>query len=106
MAVTGWINSVDLPDLVQPPSNLQGKQKKNDFGLVSELYNQLTWTQSPSSEVIGYVIYRDGEEIAEVDASTFSYEDHNRKKGVPYTYAITAINSSGSESAQITILIR
>jgi hypothetical protein len=93
------------PSILQPPSNLQGKQKKNDFGLEYELYNQLTWTLSPSLEVIGYFVYRDGKKIATVNTSTHSYQDHNRKKRVSYIYAITAFNSSGSESSPVNIVI-
>ena len=93
------------PNTLAPPSNLQGKQKKNDFGTAYELYNQLTWTSSPSPEVIGYFIYRDGQKIATVNASTYTYQDHNRKKGVSYTYAITAFNSAGNESSPINIVI-
>lgn len=91
---------------LEPASNLQGKQKKNDFGLVYELYNQLTWAPSPSPNVTGYFIYRDGEKIAAVNASTYTYQDHNRKRGVSYAYAIAAFNSSGSESSPISIVIK
>lgn len=93
------------PPNILPPSNLQGTQKKNDFGFEYELYNQLTWTFSQSSDVLGYYIYRDGKKIATVDASTFSYKDHHRKKGVSYSYAIAAFNSSG-ESSMINFVIR
>lgn len=91
--------------IVEPPSNLQGKQKKNDFGFQYELYNQLAWSPSPSPEVAGYFIYRDGIKIATVNAFTFTYQDHNRKKGVSYMYAITAFDSSGIESSPVTIYI-
>ena len=87
-----------------PPSNLQGVQKKNDFGVEHEFYNELTWTPSPSSEIGGYYIYRDGSKIATVSASTHMYKDHNRRKKVSHTYAITAFNSE-SESSQITLVI-
>jgi hypothetical protein len=92
------------PDL-EPPSNLQGKQKKNDFGLEYEFFNQLTWAASPSAGTSGYHVYRDGTQIATVDAATYAYQDHNRKKGVSYTYALTAVDSSGSESSPIEIVI-
>ncbi|MGL4539414.1 MAG: hypothetical protein ACRCU0_00335 [Candidatus Rhabdochlamydia sp.] len=91
--------------ILKPPSNLQGQQKKNDFGLEYELYNQLTWTPSPSAEIIGYFIYRDGKKITTLDATTYAYKDHNRKKGVSYTYAITAFNSADSESSPVNIII-
>jgi hypothetical protein len=97
--------SNDPPIILNPPSNLHGKQKKNDFGLQYELYNQLTWTPSSSPQVTGYFIYRDGNKIATVDASTYTYQDHNRKKGVSCIYAVTAFDSAGSESLPVTIVI-
>jgi hypothetical protein len=99
------LNFLGFPSGLEPPLDLQGRQKKNDFGLAYEFYNQLTWVLSPSSDVAGYFIYRDGTKIAFVDASTLTYADHNRKKGSSYTYAVTAFNSSGSESAPVNIVI-
>lgn len=93
------------PSSLEPPSNLRGSQKKNDFGFSYELYNQLTWTPSPSAETTGYFIYRNGKKIAKVGASTYTYKDHHRKKGVSYRYAITAFNSAGSESSAVKIVI-
>ncbi|CDR33764.1 hypothetical protein [Criblamydia sequanensis] len=100
------LDFMGFPIDVEPPSDLQGKQKKNEFATQYELYNQLTWGASPSLDVIGYFIYRDGQRIASVPASTLSYQDHNRKKGVSYSYSVTAFNSSDEESAPITIIIR
>ena len=91
--------------VVEPPSNLAGKQKKNDFGFVYELYTQLIWTASPSSEISGYFIYRDGNKIATVDTATYTYKDHNRTQGISYLYAITAFNAEGSESSPVTVVI-
>lgn len=99
------LNFTGYPASVQPPATLQGKQKINNFGFAYELYNELTWTPSPSSEVSGYFIYRDGNKIAEVNATTYTYEDHNRLKGVLYTYAVTAVNS-GNESAPVSVVIQ
>jgi hypothetical protein len=91
---------------ILPPSNFQGKQKKNNFRLEHELYNQLRWTSSPSPETTSYFIYRDGEQIATVNASTSTYQDHNRKKGVSFSYAITALDSVGNESSPVSIIIK
>jgi hypothetical protein len=88
-----------------PPSNLQGKQSKNDFGLQYEFYNQITWTASPSPGITSYFIYRDGKKIAEVNSSIYTYQDHGRKKGVSYTYTITASNTKDIESSPINIVI-
>lgn len=93
-------------DILAPPSNLQGKQKKNDFGLEYELYNQVTWTPSPSANISGYIVYRDGNKIAQLNAATLTYKDHNRKKGSSYIYSITAFDSSGNESSPVNIVIK
>lgn len=99
------LNFLGFPDIL-PPATLQGKQKKNDFGLQFELYNQLNWTASPSTDIAGYNIYRDGKKIATVNASTYTYRDNNRKKGISYSYAVTAFSTTGSESSPISIVIR
>lgn len=91
---------------VQPPQNLKGSQKKNDFGLVFERFNRLKWQASPSAGVTGYFVYRDGSKIATLNASTFEYEDHNRKKGVRTLYAVTAFDASNNESDPVNIEIK
>ncbi|CRX39203.1 hypothetical protein [Estrella lausannensis] len=100
------LNFLGYPIALEPPSNLQGKQMKNNFGFQYELFNQIKWKPSPSIETVGYCIYRDGKKIATVDASTHSYKDHNRKKGVSILYAVTAFNLEGSESSPIHIVIK
>jgi hypothetical protein len=90
---------------LEPPSNLQGAQRKNDFGLEYELYNQLVWASSPSSNIAGYYIYRNGIKIAAVKASTTTYSDHNRTRGTSYLYAITTYDASENESSPISIVI-
>lgn len=91
---------------IEPPSNFQGKQKKNEFGFVYELYNQLTWTPSPSLEVTGYFIYRDGQKIATVGASTYTYQDHNRPRGVSSVYSLVAFDGNGNTSSAITVTVQ
>jgi len=90
---------------ILPPSNLQGTQKKNDFGLEYELYNQLSWLPSPSPEVAGYFVYRDGAQIAKLNASTFIYENHNQPRGVSSLYALFAFDSDGTMSSPATVTV-
>jgi sugar lactone lactonase YvrE len=93
------------PSSLEPPTNLSGKQKTNDFGLEYELFNRLTWTASTSSGVTGYFVYRNGIKIATLNASTLSYEDHKRQKGVTTSYSVTAFNGTGAESSPINTTI-
>jgi hypothetical protein len=91
--------------LVEPPSNFQGVQKKNDFGFEYELYNQLVWTLSPSPTVTGYFIYRDAKNIAMVNAFTHTYQDHNRPRGVLEKYSLVAFDSNGNMSSPVTVTV-
>src|ERR1700733_5059711 len=87
------------------PKNFNGKRKTNDFGLVYELYNFLSWMPSPSQSTVGYYIYRNGVKIATLKATDLHYKDHNRKKGVSTLYSITGFDSSGVESTPVSIVI-
>ena len=101
----GVIALAIAPAPLEPPASLTASQKKNNFGSVYELYNLLQWQASPSPAVVGYIIYRNGIQIASVDASTFTYQDHNREKNVTVTYSVTTIDSTGDQSAPITVVI-
>ena len=94
------------PTLLSPPEDLTAHQKKNDFGLVYERFNLLRWTASPSSAVAGYFVYRNGIKIAALDASTFKYRDHDRKKGATTLYSVTSFDAAGNESAFANIIIK
>ena len=86
------------------PTNLTGKQKKNDFGVLYELFNELHWAAGTGS-VAGFNIYRNGVLIATVGPTTFKYKDHDRKKDVATTYKVTAVSSSGAESSAATVVV-
>ncbi|MBV8660790.1 MAG: hypothetical protein JO129_01425 [Candidatus Dependentiae bacterium] len=90
---------------LQSPSNFQGVQKKNNFGFVYGLYNQLSWTSSPSSQLAGYFIYRDGVKIATLRARATSYRDYNRPRGVESEYSLIAFDGSGNTSTPVTITV-
>lgn len=97
--------SVSFVEGPLPPSRLNGKQKKNDFSVVYELFNLLQWGPSPTSGIEGYYIYRNGVKIAVVGASTFKFEDHNRKKGVTTHYSVTSFIGD-NESTPINVIIK
>jgi len=98
--VTGTFNPAPFP-----PANLTGVQKINDFGLRYELYNVLYWQASSQGTVVGYNIYRDGEKIGSVGASTLTYQDHNRKRDSSYNYSVTSFDVSGTESTPVNFSI-
>lgn len=94
-----------VPAVILPPSNLTGRQRKNNFGLQYELFNTLKWDASPSFNVAGYHIYQNGVLITSVNASTLHYAQHNQKKGAETLYSITAFDLMGNESTGIDVII-
>lgn len=94
-----------VPAILTPPTSLTGTQKKNDFGVIYELFNILQW-QPGTIAAASFNIYRDGVLIANVSGSTTTYQDHDREKNVAVTYAVTAVSSSGVESTPITVTIQ
>jgi YVTN family beta-propeller protein len=90
---------------VSSPQNLTAQQEKNDFGFIYELFNRLKW--SPGlSQVSGYLVYRNGVQIAVLSNSTFEYEDHDQKKGVSTTYSVVSIDSTGTQSFPSNLTVK
>ncbi len=85
---------IDYNPVLDAPTNLNATVVNgNDV--------DLGWT-APASTQIGYKIYRDGEEIAELtDPATVSFTDTELPNGV-YTYAVTAVYSEGESSPSNT----
>lgn len=59
---------------------------------------QLSWFISTDPGLAGYIIYRDGEEIARVDATQSSYIDQGLVPGTFYSYSIQSYSISGEKS--------
>jgi len=93
------------PPAILPPANLTGRQRKNNFGLQYELFNTLKWNASPSFNVAGYNIYKNGVLITSVNRFTLQYKQHNQKKGAETLYSVTAFDLMGNESTEIDVII-
>lgn len=92
-------------NLIQPATSFQGTQKRNNFGLMYELYNQLTWSLSQTSGIAGYYLYRDGKKIATLGPLANSYQDHNRPRGVPFVYSLVAFDNNGNDSTPVLVTV-
>lgn len=87
-----------------PPSatlSLSGNQKVNNFGIVKEHFNTLSW--SIDATVSQYSLFRNGTLIVTLNGSATFYEDHNQPNS-PQTYTLEATLGDDSQiSATITI---
>jgi hypothetical protein len=88
-----------------PTMTVGGFQRKDDFGFVVEYENVLKWTVSSTQGLSGFVIYRNGIQIATVPVSKTSYVDVQQPKGIPIIYGITVLSNQGEQSSPFFITI-
>lgn len=89
--------------LVLPPSSLTVTQNFHNFGVFKEYYNTLTWQASTDPNVVGYLIFRNGEYIEQVGSDVLQFIDDNRTLNGVVTYGIAAIDDQQTQSATVSI---
>src|SRR5689334_2064906 len=71
-----------------PPNHLEIES-------VSATAVTISWTASKSSNIVNYLIFRNGVQIASVAGTTLSFTDKGVARGKTYTYTIKSKNQSG-----------
>jgi protocatechuate 3,4-dioxygenase beta subunit len=90
-----------------PPGNLTGKVIVNAFLLQADRIHRLQWEAALGGNVANYRIYRNGSLLATVSPNgLLQYDDHNRSPRVLDNYAVTAVNTVGSESTALSIALQ
>ena len=89
--------------LLLPPTNLAVRQSVQNFGVFREYQNILTWSASTDPNTVGYLIFRNGVYLTQVDASVLQCVDNNRTVNDASTYSLTAIDSQQSQSATVSV---
>lgn len=87
---------------ISSPSNFSGKQEIAKSLFQKDFVNILSWNAPASGSAAFYKLYRDSaltDLIAVLNGNETKYFDHDRKKGVVYTYFIVAVDSSGNVSS-------
>lgn len=112
-AAAVWVNyngvtnsvvaSTGSKTLIAPATALTVTQSVHHFGAFDEYYNTLQWTASTSSNVVGYLIFRNGTFVQQVDASTLQFVDNNRVLNGSVTYSVTAIDDGQTQSATTSV---
>jgi hypothetical protein len=112
-AATVWVTQSGAHTVIQastgqrtvvlPPSALSVVQTTNNVGVFTEYYNTLSWTASSDPGVVGYLIYRNGMFLEQVDASVLSIVDHNMVQTGAVTYGVSAVNVQQSHSAIVNV---
>lgn len=86
-----------------PPSNLRVIVCKKDCKCI----HKLSWTASPSPEVISYNIYQDGKLIGNVPASgPLRFKKCHRCCNKTFEYSVTAVDANGTESEPVTKTVK
>ena len=86
--------TVATPDAT-PPTTPSVTAQADGFNI------DVTWTHAddPESGVLSYLVARDGQQVAEVDAHVTSYADTGLAPDTTHTYSVTARNRQGSTGA-------
>lgn len=89
--------------LLLPPHNLSVTQQFRNFGVFTETYNVVSWQASMDPSTTGYLIYRNGQFLSQVDANTLQYIDNNQPQNSTTTYGVRAVNAFNTTSPLVTI---
>lgn len=94
------------PILPTAPTSISGATCNNRFASQSDRINEISFTPSLDPTVAFYEIRRNGELIASsLSTGPYLYVDHNRCKGVPYTYTVTPVTAAGLAGVPASITI-
>ena len=96
-----------LPPSILPPATLTGSKMSNDFPFVRQFVNNLKWTASPSSDVVSYNVYKNGNFLDTVPAGgSLVYNDLSNTLRTGYTYGVTSVDTNQQESSAITVFVK
>ncbi len=87
------------------PSDLDVTQSLQDYGIVQDYYNTITWTPSTDANAVAQILFRDGTFLASLDTTQTSYVDHNQPQSGsgPVVYGIAAVGEFGMLSPITTL---
>jgi Fe-S cluster assembly iron-binding protein IscA len=77
----------------------------NQGAWYSTFIDKINIGSEQSRNLVGYKVYRNSEEIVELDGTTLSYTDQDIQSGQQYTYHITAIYDSQESEASNSVEI-
>ncbi len=93
-------SSVGTRDKVLPVTGLSGQQLTNQFGIFDETINELTWTDSGTSDIIHNVIQRNNAVIGEAYSGEEVYIVHNQFPEASASYTVYAVDKNGLASSK------
>jgi len=110
IGTNGTVNTISATtgtrSVVLPPTSLTVSQASTSFGGVfTEYHNTVNWTASGASNIVKYIIFRNGTPIAEVGADEVQFIDRNRVQSASVTYGVAAIDNQGSQSTIATVTL-
>lgn len=81
-----------------PPSTVSVTQNSENFNVFTDYYNTVSWSEDADPTTYEYLVFRNGNLIAEVSSDLLSYDDHNQVQGGSVVYGVAALNSSNEQS--------
>ena len=109
VSATGAISSsvTDTTTFVLPPTNFTAKVRKCVYLSQTDRINSLHWTPSASTNILEYILYRNGFQIDVIAGSgPYYYNDHNRNKNIPDVYTLIAVDIYGQQSLPASVTVQ
>ncbi len=96
-----------VPVQPAPPRDFKGNREKNSFVCQAEYAHHLEWRPSVSSNVVSYLLYRDGRLLRTFSPrSKFSYRVRNQSRNKKVVYNLVAQDDQGTQSEAVSVIIR
>lgn len=95
-----------ISTLEEPPADLEAPSVPLNItaSSISDKSVSLSWTQSTDNVgVVGYYVYRDGEQVGETETNTFS--DAGLTANTEYSYTVKAFDEAGNISEESKALV-
>ncbi|MGG5306067.1 hypothetical protein IGK38_000704 [Enterococcus pernyi] len=95
-----------ISTLEEPPADLEAPSVPLNItaSSISDKSVSLSWTQSTDNVgVVGYYVYRDGEQVGETETNTFS--DAGLTANTEYSYTVKAFDKAGNISEESKALV-
>lgn len=84
---------------VPAPTNLAVTQNSLNHGLFTDYVNTVSWSMpSSTTDITGYILYRNGQQISSGPLDVTSYDDHNQNQNGSVSYGVAFIINTGSQS--------
>lgn len=92
-----------LGDPPPSPTLVVGRKVRNHFGLLSEIFHEVTWEHTPSPNVVAYQVFVNNVLIGQFPHPVRTFKAHNKAPHDSVVYHVRAITAEGLQSHPLNV---